>query len=120
LSRFALYDQLGQRTSEFGQNLLRMVARFPAHEGGLDRFVVKSGGSTRLVRTMDIDWIEAAGVYVNLHGRVTEIERLRLFRRSADSGQTRGNGVIALLDFAGAWDSVKRKGELYGHPLTSG
>ena len=67
MSRFALYDQLGQRTSEFGQNLLRMVARFPVHEGGLDRFVVKSGGSTRLVRTMDTDWIEAAGVYVNLH-----------------------------------------------------
>jgi hypothetical protein len=53
-------------------------------------------------------------------GRVTEIERLRLFRRSADSGQTRGNGVIALLDFAGDGDSVKRKGELYGYPLTSG
>jgi Histidine kinase-, DNA gyrase B-, and HSP90-like ATPase len=53
-------------------------------------------------------------------GRVTKIERLRLFRRSADSGQTRGNGVIALLDFAGDGDSVKRKGELCRHPLTSG
>ena len=53
-------------------------------------------------------------------GRVTEIERLRLFRRSADSGQTGGNGVIALLDFAGDGDSVKRKSELCGHPLTSG
>ena len=29
--------------------------------------VVKSGGSTRFVRAADIDWIEAAGVYANLH-----------------------------------------------------
>jgi two-component system LytT family response regulator len=33
----------------------------------LDRLVVKSGGTTRFVRVADIDWIEAAGVYVNLH-----------------------------------------------------
>src|SRR5206468_10284924 len=33
----------------------------------LDRLVVKSGGSTRFVRVTDIDWIEAAGVYANLH-----------------------------------------------------
>ncbi len=29
--------------------------------------VVKSGGTTRFVRVADIDWIEGAGVYVNLH-----------------------------------------------------
>ena len=29
--------------------------------------MVKSGGSTRFVRVADIDWIEAAGVYANLH-----------------------------------------------------
>jgi two-component system LytT family response regulator len=29
--------------------------------------VVKSAGSTRFVRVADIDWIEAAGVYVTLH-----------------------------------------------------
>ena len=33
----------------------------------LDRLVVKSGGTTRFIRAVDIDWIEAAGVYVNLH-----------------------------------------------------
>jgi two-component system LytT family response regulator len=33
----------------------------------LDRLVVKAGGSTRFVRVVDIDWIEAAGVYANLH-----------------------------------------------------
>ncbi len=33
----------------------------------LDRLVVKSGGTTRFVRVAEIDWIEAAGVYANLH-----------------------------------------------------
>lgn len=32
-----------------------------------DRLVVKSGGFTRFVMVNDIDWIEAADVYVNLH-----------------------------------------------------
>jgi two-component system, LytTR family, response regulator len=50
---------------EFGRRILRMVSAAPA--GVLDRLVVKSGGSTRFVRVADIDWIEAAGVYANLH-----------------------------------------------------
>jgi two-component system LytT family response regulator len=29
--------------------------------------VVKGGGTTRFIRVADIDWIEGAGVYVNLH-----------------------------------------------------
>jgi len=52
---------------EFGQRILRMVSASPARSLPLDRLVVKSGGSTRFVRTADIDWIEAAGVYANLH-----------------------------------------------------
>jgi len=32
-----------------------------------DRLVVKSAGATHFVKTADIDWIEAVGVYVNLH-----------------------------------------------------
>jgi two-component system LytT family response regulator len=32
-----------------------------------DRLVVKAGGTTRFIRVGDIDWIEGAGVYVNLH-----------------------------------------------------
>jgi two-component system LytT family response regulator len=32
-----------------------------------DRFVVKSGGRIFFVRTLEIDWIEAAGNYVKLH-----------------------------------------------------
>ena len=51
---------------EFGRRILRMVAA-PRGDLPLDRLVVKSGGSTRFVRVVDIDWIEAAGVYANLH-----------------------------------------------------
>ena len=54
--------------SEFGQRILKMVASTPpGADRRLDRLVVKSGGTTRFVRAIDIDWIEAAGVYVTLH-----------------------------------------------------
>jgi two-component system LytT family response regulator len=33
----------------------------------LERFVVKAAGVTRFVEAAEIDWIEAAGVYVTLH-----------------------------------------------------
>jgi two-component system LytT family response regulator len=52
---------------EFGRSVLRMVCGKPAAVGYLDRLVVKSGGTTRFIRVADIDWIEGAGVYANLH-----------------------------------------------------
>jgi two-component system LytT family response regulator len=52
---------------EFGRRILRMVSAASGDDPPLDRLVVKSGGSTRFVRVADIDWIEAAGVYANLH-----------------------------------------------------
>jgi len=53
---------------EFGQRVMKMVSAAPASpERRLDRLVVKAGGTTRFVRVIDIDWIEAAGVYVTLH-----------------------------------------------------
>jgi two-component system LytT family response regulator len=61
-------NRLDERSvREFGQRMLRMVGSAPAANRRLDRLVVKSGGTTRFVRVVDIDWIEAAGVYVNLH-----------------------------------------------------
>jgi two-component system LytT family response regulator len=61
-------SRLDERSiGEFGQRILKMVAAAPATERRLDRLVVKSGGTTRFVRAIDIDWIEAAGVYVTLH-----------------------------------------------------
>ena len=53
----------GRALLDFNQRMLKFVSSAPV----LDRLVVKSGGTTRFVRVVDIDWIEAAGVYVNLH-----------------------------------------------------
>ena len=52
---------------EFGRRILRIVSNAPAANLPLDRLVVKSGGATRFIPVVDIDWIEAAGVYANLH-----------------------------------------------------
>ena len=53
---------------EFGQQIMKMVSSTPApSDRRWDRLVVKSAGTTRFIRVIDIDWIEAAGVYVNLH-----------------------------------------------------
>jgi two-component system LytT family response regulator len=52
---------------EFGRNALRMLAARSGAGHYLDRLVAKGGGTTRFIRVADIDWIEGAGVYVNLH-----------------------------------------------------
>ncbi len=52
---------------EFGRGVLRMLAARPQAGRYLDRLVVKGSGTTRFIRVADIDWIEGAGVYVNLH-----------------------------------------------------
>jgi len=54
-------------TSEFGQRMMKMLSSAPQAQLPWDRLVIKSGGSTRFIRVAEIDWIEAAGVYVNLH-----------------------------------------------------
>jgi two-component system LytT family response regulator len=56
-----------QKAGEFGQRLLHMLAAAPRREQYLDRLVVKSAGTTHFLRVAEIDWIEGAGVYVNLH-----------------------------------------------------
>jgi two-component system LytT family response regulator len=52
---------------EFGRGVLRMLATRSQAGRYLDRLVVKGSGTTRFIRVADIDWIEGAGVYVNLH-----------------------------------------------------
>jgi two-component system, LytTR family, response regulator len=56
----------GRNLSAMGAHLLQLTAAAAAI-GGLDRLVVRSGGTTRFVKMAEVDWIEAAGVYVNLH-----------------------------------------------------
>jgi two-component system LytT family response regulator len=58
---------------EFARRVLQMVSGEPTQEKWLDRLVVKSGGTTRFIRVADIDWIESAGVYVNLHVGTKEL-----------------------------------------------
>jgi two-component system LytT family response regulator len=58
---------------EFGRRIIRMASAAPTTDLPLDRLVVKSAGSTRFVRVVDIDWIEAAGVYASLHIGGTEV-----------------------------------------------
>jgi two-component system LytT family response regulator len=50
-----------------GPNVLDLVAKRDAPGELWDWIVIKVGGMTRLVMAAEIDWIEAAGVYVNLH-----------------------------------------------------
>lgn len=59
------YDQIG--VQEFGHGLIRMLETGAQSRPYLDRLVVKSSDSTRFVQVADVDWIEGAGVYVNLH-----------------------------------------------------
>jgi two-component system LytT family response regulator len=57
----------------FGQRVMQMFSAQSESARYLDRLVLKSNGVTQLLRVADIDWIEGAGVYVNLHiaGRAT-------------------------------------------------
>jgi len=48
-------------------NLLRLAASTARPGRYLDRLVLKSAGVARFLRVDEIDWIEGAGVYVNLH-----------------------------------------------------
>ncbi|HET9402916.1 MAG TPA: LytTR family DNA-binding domain-containing protein [Candidatus Acidoferrales bacterium] len=52
---------------EFGRSVLQMLGTRSEPGRYIDRLVVKGSGSTRFIRVADIDWIEGAGVYVNLH-----------------------------------------------------
>ena len=52
---------------EFARGVLQMLAARPDPARYIDRLVVKGSGATRFIRVAEIDWIEAAGVYVNLH-----------------------------------------------------
>ena len=61
-----------QRASELTQRLVELAAAAEAggHQAGkrgIDRIVLKSGGRVTFLNTGEIDWIEAAGVYVYLH-----------------------------------------------------
>lgn len=68
----AAIDRAKQRLAErelhaFGHRMAQMFSERSETRRYLDRLALKSNGTTQLVRATDIDWIEGAGVYVNLH-----------------------------------------------------
>lgn len=65
---------------EFYRGLARMVRS--ESKTPFDRLVVKSGGATRLIRVAEVEWIEAAGTYVNLHLNAGAGSREILYRAS--------------------------------------
>jgi two-component system LytT family response regulator len=68
-----------QKNNEFSRRLLSLLNGFQAENNQsaqspqttqqLDRLVIKSLGRVFFLKTEEIDWIEAAGVYVSLHVR---------------------------------------------------
>ena len=58
---------------EFGTRVLRMLATGSQASRYIDRLAVKGSGTTRFIRVAEIDWIEGAGVYVNLHASGKEL-----------------------------------------------
>ncbi|HYL37466.1 MAG TPA: LytTR family DNA-binding domain-containing protein [Bryobacteraceae bacterium] len=59
-----------QTVGELGRRFARLLEDQVATNGGFTRFervVIKSSGRVMFLDAADIDWIEAAGVYVHLH-----------------------------------------------------
>ena len=54
-------------SGSFGPELLKLVAKRSRPGEIWDWIVIKSGDNARLIMTQDIDWVEAAGVYVKVH-----------------------------------------------------
>jgi Response regulator of the LytR/AlgR family len=57
----------GPGGKSLGPNVLDLVAKRETPGTLWDWIVIKGGGLTKLVMASEVDWIEAAGVYVNLH-----------------------------------------------------
>jgi len=70
-------------------NLVRLLAAPPVGRYR-DRLVLKSAGVTRFLRVDEIDWIEGAGIYVNLHvGGKSLLYRCALTQLAASLDPTR-------------------------------
>jgi two-component system LytT family response regulator len=74
----------GNDTGGMKERLARLLNGLPNHGKYLTRVAVKRAGRVLFLKTGEIDWIEAAGNYVNLHvgqesyllrGRLSELEK---------------------------------------------
>ena len=74
-----------QKLGDFNDKLMALMENFDTNNAAtspstenqyLQRLAVKSSGRVYFLKTEEIDWIEAAGVYVNLHtGRESHLIR---------------------------------------------
>jgi len=55
------------RGSEISGRLTALMERLAPRTPSLERFIVKKGGRILLIRASEVDWIEAAGNYVEIH-----------------------------------------------------
>ena len=74
----------GGTNDSIRERLARLVSGLPSQGRYLSRVAVKSAGRVLFLKAGEIDWIEAAGNYVNLHvgkeafmlrGRMSELEK---------------------------------------------
>jgi len=56
-----------KRPGELDQRLAALLAEMKPEAAALERMAVKTSGRVIFIKTADIDWIEAADNYVNLH-----------------------------------------------------
>ncbi|GLQ49912.1 LytR/AlgR family response regulator transcription factor [Dyella flava] len=56
-----------RRGSHIADNMMRMMSAMPRAQTHVERLPLRSPGNIKLVNVAEIDWIEGAGVYVNLH-----------------------------------------------------
>ena len=66
-TRLRELDQEHEEGGPFGPELLKLVAKRSVPGQLWNWLVIKNRDTTRLIMTEDIDWIEAAGVYVTVH-----------------------------------------------------
>ncbi len=57
----------GHRAGEFTERVATLLAERATMPTAIERLAIKSGGRVTFLEVREIDWIEAAGVYVNLH-----------------------------------------------------
>jgi two-component system LytT family response regulator len=57
----------GHRASEFAERVATLLAERATTPAAIERLAVKNAGRVTFLDVCEIDWIEAAGVYVNLH-----------------------------------------------------
>lgn len=57
----------GRRRSEIEERLIGLLAELHGKGQYLERIIVRSGGRILILRTDDVDWLEAASNYVRIH-----------------------------------------------------